>query len=244
MKKLSALLSLLVCCLCGFAQRQIPILCYHQIRDFKAKDSRTDKQYIIPPAVFKAQMKMLADSGYQTVLPDGLLSGKLLPAKPIMLTFDDTNADQFKNGLPVLESYGFKGVFFIITGKIGTHPWFMNAAQIKQLSAEGHVIGCHTQSHTDFRHLKPVEFEPQIAASKKKLEDITGKVVDYFAFPFGYWNSKGLPELKKIGFKAAFQLDAPRDKTYPNLTMRRIIASGLWTSRDLFRNIKSGFTGR
>ena len=185
---------------------------------------------------------MLTDSGYHIILPDDLRSGKPLPAKPIILTFDDTNADQFKNGLPVLDAYKFKAVFFIITGKIGTHPWFMNTAQIKQLSAGGHVIGCHTEGHKDFRHLKSADFEPQIAASKKQLESVTGKAVDYFAFPFGYWNSRGLPELKKIGFKAAFQLDAPRDRTYPNLTIRRIIASGLWSAGTLNKNIKRSFS--
>ena len=42
---------------------------------------------------------MLADSGYHTILPDQLYDyltkGTPLPSKPIMLTFDDTDLDQF-----------------------------------------------------------------------------------------------------------------------------------------------------
>ena len=223
------------------AQKQGPTLCYHQIRDWKTKDSKSDKDYIIPPATFKSQMKMLADSGYHTILPDELISGNRLPSKPIMLTFDDTNEDQYRVARPELRKYGFRAVYFIITGKIGKHKWFMNAQQIKQLSDEGNVIGCHTLSHTNFKRLKGMSWNTEIAQPKNQLEEITGKPVDYFAFPFGYWNRAGLPELHKLGFKAAFQLDAPRDPKDPLMTIRRIVACGYWSSQKLYDNIKHDF---
>lgn len=56
------------------ARKQVPILCYHQIRDWRPGDSETAKVYIVPPATFREQMKMLADSGYQTILPDQLIA--------------------------------------------------------------------------------------------------------------------------------------------------------------------------
>jgi hypothetical protein len=80
------------------ARPQVPILCYHQVRNWTASDGKMGKDYIVPIAEFKSQMKMLADSGYQTILPDQLYSylayGTKLPNKPIMLTFDDTKLDQ------------------------------------------------------------------------------------------------------------------------------------------------------
>src|ERR1700688_3595471 len=45
------------------SKKQVPILCYHQIRDWKPTDSKVSREYIVPPAVFAAQMRMLADSG-------------------------------------------------------------------------------------------------------------------------------------------------------------------------------------
>src|ERR1700688_1326910 len=42
------------------SRKQIPILCYHQIRDWKPTDSKRAKDYIVPVAVFQQQMKMLA----------------------------------------------------------------------------------------------------------------------------------------------------------------------------------------
>ena len=50
------------------ARKQVPILCYHQIRDWKPTDKKVDKDYIIPIAAFKAHLKMLADSGYHTMI--------------------------------------------------------------------------------------------------------------------------------------------------------------------------------
>jgi len=53
-------------------RKEVPILCYHQIRDWKPTDSKVSKDYIMPPADLKAELKMLADSGYHTILPDQL----------------------------------------------------------------------------------------------------------------------------------------------------------------------------
>lgn len=55
-----------------YARPQVPILCYHQIRDWTARDSKSAKDYIVPIAAFKAQIKMLADSGYHAIQPDQL----------------------------------------------------------------------------------------------------------------------------------------------------------------------------
>src|SRR5579871_6757658 len=100
-------------------RKEVPILCYHQIRDWKATDSKVSKDYIMPPADLKAELKMLADSGYHTILPDQLYAyltkGEALPSKPIMLTFDDTDEDQYTVAWPEMKKYGFKGVFFIMT---------------------------------------------------------------------------------------------------------------------------------
>ena len=227
------------------ARKQVPILCYHQIRDWRPTDKQVDKDYIIPPATFKAHMKMLADSGYHTILPDELYDyltkGTPLPAKPIMLTFDDTDGDQFEEARPALMKHGFKGVYFITTIDIAKNKHYMDFKQIKQLADEGNVIGCHTQDHTNFKHYKGNDWVIQVDKPTKKLEAITGKPIKYFAFPFGTWNSAGLPELDKRGFKAAFQLTDRRDENYPLMTIRRLLGCGYWSAQTLDYNIKHDF---
>ncbi|SFP84671.1 Polysaccharide deacetylase [Hymenobacter arizonensis] len=226
------------------ARPQVPILCYHQIRDWTAKDSKGAKDYIIPVAQFKAQMKMLADSGYHTVLPDQLYAylttGAPLPSKPIMLTFDDTDLDQFTVARPTLEQYGYKAVYFVMTVSIG-RPRYMTKAHIKQLADEGNVIGSHTWDHHNVKKYQGQDWVTQIEKPTKTLEDITGKKIKYFAYPFGLWNPEAFPELKSRGFVAAFSLAEKRDQNDPLFTIRRIIASGYWTPKTLRNNIVQSF---
>lgn len=226
------------------ARPQVPILCYHQIRDWRDADSKQARDYIVPVDRFKEQMQMLADSGYHTILPDQLLayltSGAPLPENPVMLTFDDTNLDQYSNALPVLEKHGFKAVFFVMTVSLN-RPRYMTKEQVKDLSEKGHVIGSHTWDHQNVKKYEGTDWETQVAKPKRVLEQITGKPVTYFAYPFGLWNQQAIPQLRNHGVTAAFQLADKRDEHDPLYTIRRIIASGYWNSNRLHRNMEGSF---
>ena len=226
------------------ARPQVPILCYHQIRDWTARDSKNAKDYITPIATFKAHIKMLADSGYHTVSPDQLFAymttGAKLPSKPILLTFDDTDLDQFTIARPTLDKYGYKAMYFVMTVSLG-RPHYMTKAMVKQLSDEGNIIGSHTWDHHNVKKYQGQDWVTQIDKPTKTLEDITGKKISYFAYPFGLWNTQAFPELKKRGFVAAFSLAEKRDQTDPLFTIRRIIASGYWTPRTLHNSIVQSF---
>src|SRR5262249_23819804 len=43
-------------------KKEVPILCYHQIRDFRETDSKSARAYIVPTTNFREQLKMLHDS--------------------------------------------------------------------------------------------------------------------------------------------------------------------------------------
>ncbi len=226
------------------ARPQVPILCYHQIRNWTSSDGKVGKDYIVKPEEFRAQMKMLADSGYNTILPDQLYNylvyGDKLPEKPVMLTFDDTKLDQYTVALPELKKYGFKGVFFIMTVSLG-RPNYMSRDQVKEMSDAGHVIGSHTYDHQNVKKYQEDDWITQIEKPTKTLMEITGKEIKYFAYPFGLWNREAIPELKKRGFDAAFILAEKRDDQYPLFTIRRIIASGYWSTRTLHNSIVNSF---
>ena len=230
------------------ARKQVPILCYHQVRNWKPTDGKVGKDYIVEIQNFKDQMKMLADSGYHTILPDQLYAylntGAALPSKPIMLTFDDTDMDQFTIVRPTLEKLGYKAVYFIMTVSIGRKGKFvdyMTKEQIKQLSDEGNIIGSHTYDHKNFKKYAGKDWEEQLDKPTKRLEEITGKKMTEFAYPFGLWNAEGIPELKKRGFRMAYQLSTKRDEKDPLFTIRRIIASGYWSPKTLSNSIKNSF---
>ncbi|WP_293789145.1 polysaccharide deacetylase family protein [uncultured Pedobacter sp.] len=229
------------------ARREVPVLCYHQIRNNIASDSKRAHDDIIAPQKFREHMKMLADSGYHTILPDQLYNylvyGAKLPEKPIMITFDDTDEDQFTVGNSTLKKYGFKGVYFIMTVSIGRKGRinYMTKAQIKQLSDEGNTIASHTYDHKNFAQFTDADWTTQIDEPTKKLEEITGKKVEYFAFPYGVYKSSTLHKLKEHGFKAAFILSTARDENYPLYTIRRIIDPGRYTAKNLYYSINKSF---
>lgn len=246
------------------ARKQVPILCYHQIRDWRPTDSKNAKDYIMPIAAFKQHIKMLADSGYHSILPDQLYDyltkGTPLPSKPVMLTFDDTDIDQFTIAAPELKKYGYKAVYFIMTVSLNRPPHYMSKEQVKQLSDAGNVIGSHTWDHHRFDRLshnstlkikgkngkitlKPTDdWVTQLDKPTKALEDITGKKINYFAFPFGVTgNGSNFPELHKRGFKLAFQLADKRNPNDPLMTVRRILDSGYWTIKGFSNSLRHSF---
>lgn len=238
------------------ARKQVPVLCYHHIRPIQMPN-RAMSGYEVTVAQFKAQMKALSDSGYKTVLPDQLYNylvyGDPLPEKPVMITYDDTDEEQFSIAKPEMDKYGFKGVYFLMTISIG-RPRYMSKEQIKQLADEGHAVASHTWDHhrvdrykyenaIEERGVKKVvnDWDQQLGKTKKTIEEITGKPVQDFAYPFGIWSKEAIPEIKKQGYRMAFQLSTKRDSLQPLYTVRRMIVSPSWSAEGMIKVMKSTF---
>jgi peptidoglycan/xylan/chitin deacetylase (PgdA/CDA1 family) len=241
------------------ARKEVPILCYHHIRNI-TMPSKASSGYEVTIQSFKDQMKMLADSGYHSILPDQLYNylafGDPLPEKPFMITYDDTDEEQFSVAKPEMDKYGFKGVYFIMTISIG-RPNYMTKEQIRQLADEGHAIESHTwrhdrvdkyvtTPHIDKGTGKMVEndWDLQLGEQRKKLEDISGKPIHHFAYPFGIWSPAAFPELEKRNFKLAYQLSTKRDPAHPLYTVRRIIIDPRWSAPGLLRVMASSFKNK
>ena len=226
------------------AKKEVPILCYHNIRDFSQSASGNIKVYTVKPPAFAEQMKALADAGYQTILPEQLYNYLVfdgpLPAKPILITFDDTREEQFSIGAAEMKKYGFKGVFFVMTVSIN-RPGYMSKEQIKSLSDSGNVVAAHTWDHHMVTKYAGDDWNVQLVKPKAKLEEIIGKPISDFAYPFGLWNTAAIPEIKKSGYKMGYILATKRDTTDPIYTIRRIIVSGTWSTEGMMKSINSSF---
>src|SRR5438309_6376523 len=157
-------------------RKEVPILCYHHIKE-TANMPKHNSGYTVSADLFRSTIKALADSGYHTVTPDQLYNylayGKALPEKPVMLTFDDTDEEQFSVGKTEMDKYGFKGVYFIMTISINRRR-YMSKEQLKQLSDEGHVIAAHTWDHHKVTGYKTDDWDIQLVKPRRQLESITG----------------------------------------------------------------------
>ena len=226
------------------AKKEVPILCYHQIKELKAGDGEMTKTYSVSPTHFAQQMKALSDAGYHSILPnqlyDYLAYGVPLPSNPVMITFDDTREEQLTIGAAEMKKYGFKGVFFIMTVSIN-RPGYMTKEQIKSLSDSGNVVAAHTWDHHMVTKYTGDDWNTQLVKPKTKLEEIIGKPVTYFAYPFGLWNKAAIPELKKSGYQMAYILATKRDSVDPLYTIRRVIVAGQWSTPSTMEAIKSSF---
>jgi peptidoglycan/xylan/chitin deacetylase (PgdA/CDA1 family) len=222
-------------------RKPVPILCYHAIRNIHKDDTANQKTYSVSPANFTAQIKALADNGFTSITPDQLkdywTKGTALPDKPIMITFDDGRKEQYSIGAKILERYHFSGVFFIMTVTIGK-PRYMSRSDIKTLSDNGHVIGCHTWDHHKVTDYKKEDWKIQLYNSKKRLEKITLRPVTCFAYPYGVWTPPTADSLKANGYTTAFIVYGKQDLNKPLYTVTRTIVKNTAISKNFLNAIE------
>ncbi len=103
----------------------IPILMYHSV---STTNNAKFSPFTVPPARFAEQMAYLSEQGYTpltvTHYMQAAARGSMLPARPVVLTFDDGFEDFFTAALPVLQRYHFPATLYVATAFVGkTSRW-------------------------------------------------------------------------------------------------------------------------
>ena len=183
--------------------RNIPILMYHHVGD-------KQNWLYVRPEIFSQQMDYLLNKGYTTVtlqeVAANLISGALLPPKPVVITFDDGYRDFFTNAFTVLRSRNLKATVFVITQLVDGED-YLTWEQLREIKESGLVtIGDHTLSHKDLANLSQEEIRSQILDAKNILERNLGGKVEVFSYPYGDTNSKVTKILQEGGFLAAVRV--------------------------------------
>jgi peptidoglycan/xylan/chitin deacetylase (PgdA/CDA1 family) len=167
------------------------------------------------------------------------LYNKELPSKSFLVTFDDSREEHSTIAAPVLEKLGFRGVFFIMTITYDKKN-YMTKDQIAGLAKAGHCIGLHSWDHTMATKYKDsTDWKKQVVEPQKKLAGITGKPVEYWAYPNGVFNHESAKELSKH-FKIAFELSTKRDSLQPLQCVRRIIVPDI-SAQSLLKSMRNSF---
>ena len=107
---------------------------------------------------------------------------------PFLITVDDGGVSYYTRLADRLEAHGWRGYCFVSTDQIGSRG-FLDAAQIRELDARGHLIGSHSASHpTRFSACSPQQMRQEWTRSRQVLEDILGHDVTLASVPGGYYS--------------------------------------------------------
>ena len=101
----------------------IPVLLYHGIGEESEFRDPGDAAYGLARADFVKQMALLRAGGYETITLDEFLrfhAGQdvVLPARPLLLTFDDALAGSFEGADGILRRLGWTAVMFVDVGAV------------------------------------------------------------------------------------------------------------------------------
>ncbi|AGX06338.1 hypothetical protein B14911_04109 [Bacillus sp. NRRL B-14911] len=213
------------------AAAKVPVLSYHHI---VSREDLSESHYIkgkLNPMVvlkedFEKQMAYLKEKGYTSLtlseLYDFLARKKDVPAKSVVITFDDGYKDNYVEAYPILKKYNFTAVSFIITGYVTSklHPYVPE--EIQYLSLHEIERGCDVfdyQSHTYNLHQREKnrfnqdasflltkeadQIEKDLRTSIRQLEGRKKA----FAYPYGEYTPNTINSLINLGFRMAFTVE-------------------------------------
>lgn len=192
-----------------------PILMYHSI---SAAASPRFRRFAISPMDFELQMRRLSERGFSTLtvsqLRDSYDRDLALPAKPIVLTFDDGYLDFLHECVPVLTRYGFTATVYVVADCVGeTAAWLsgieesvrrlMTWSDLSTALAAGIEIGAHGRTHAALDSLDPRALKEEVRGSKRALEDRLQHAVSSFCYPYGFSSRGVMREVRDAGYRSA-----------------------------------------
>lgn len=151
----------------------------------------------------------LASEGFTTISMADLVrwheGDADLPARAIVVSFDDGHVSNAELAAPALCARGQEAIFFVTAGRVGRDRSFVTWAQLRAILGDGMAIGSHTLTHPFPSSLRPDELERELAESKRVLEDGLGRRVDFVASPSGYDSRHFARLARRAGYRAALQ---------------------------------------
>jgi peptidoglycan/xylan/chitin deacetylase (PgdA/CDA1 family) len=196
------------------------VLMYHKV------SSAPGNTVSVPPELFASHMSFLSEAGYNVVSLDDVVAaasrGTLLPARAVLLTFDDGYRDNLIHAAPVLLRHGYPAVVFVPVDCIGSdrplpHDEHLVARgvsnpvldwdEIFELERSGVRVESHGLRHRPLSSLDLEAAREEVVRSKALLEERLGRSVDAFAFVKGsraHFRSEHVDLVRAAGYAVAF----------------------------------------
>jgi peptidoglycan/xylan/chitin deacetylase (PgdA/CDA1 family) len=212
----------------GVKNHSIPILMYHEIGDGPNALYVSEKN-------FRAQMHYLRSNGYKIVTmaeAHQMLVSKQIPAKVVVITFDDGYVSVYNRAWPVLQEYGFSATVYVCSSFPGLYN-YLTWDHIKVLHSGGVEIGSHSHTHPSLTTVSQTALAQEIAGSKQILEEKLGAKIDSFCYPCGAYNEQTPVVIKNAGYTSAvtvnFRKATSQDNSYLLPRIRVFKADSLGT---------------
>jgi peptidoglycan/xylan/chitin deacetylase (PgdA/CDA1 family) len=194
----------------------VPILYYHRVEapppDYATWTKARQAAFIdydVVPAAFAAQLDWLAANGYTTILPRDLAAhwdnGAQLPAKPVILTFDDGWHDWASTVLPMLQARAMRAEFYLTLTAIADRN--ISWAEVQALADAGEGIGAHDVHHVQLAELgagKPDAAPATMWAEVNGARQAIGSHIGVYPDSMAYVGGGFSPELEALVEQAGY----------------------------------------
>lgn len=235
------------------------VLMYHMISEHLPKNQSKFNRLRVKPSEFEKQLIWLKKKNFKSFTLTELSELEDIPAKSVVLTFDDGYEDNFIEAFPLLKKYGFKATIYIVLNRFEQN-WatdkdlnqasnelnsekMLSNEQIKEMLDSGIVeIGSHTLDHVNLPKLNKEEKNKQIIESKQQIEKVFNIKCNSFAYPFGFFDEDSLKIVNEANYtNATTTVNGVFDKNkYSNFEIPRIMISGRQGLFSFILKIKKG----
>ncbi|MEU1165106.1 polysaccharide deacetylase family protein [Streptomyces sp. NPDC005921] len=193
------------------AEAPVPILMYHSVATSPNDATRV---LSVAPEAFAEQMALIGDLGLTPLstaeLAAGWRSGRPLPDRPVLITFDDGYEGVHRHALPVLAKHGFASTLFVSTGWIrgaydtgGGLDAMLDWDQVRELADAGCEIGGHSHTHPQLDQLTDDGLREELARSTEIVAGELGAGPASFAYPYGYSSRRVRQAVRSAGYAQA-----------------------------------------
>ena len=230
------------------ADVKIPILLYHNFVSTVPDTDPDNFNYINTPQSFEENIQVFLENGYtitSTKALDDANIGKIeLPAKLLLITFDDGYYSNYEYIYPIVKKYNVKVSIFIITDNMGKEidgTKYLSWEECLEMQNSGLVeIYSHSKRHLFYDKLPVREIRDDVVESYKIIENKLGsKSLKVFAYPYGAYTKETVKALKNNGIDMqVYDIGVNNFKDFDKHYIKRINIPCEMTGREIIGEIE------